>query len=247
MRRAQHVRDAIGDLPAALDGADGVSGRRRAGAMPSRSARRHLLHPSVGQTAPATVRCARMALRRRRLLVLDGLPPDAAKGLGWGESGPTPEEAWAELRAARWSAARTAFERSRVRWAGRPSTATSTCSSSPARGRGPDVKTPPAAAPGAFSVRGDPFFRGRQAGESWLCGPATLFLAPVRGSGGGARADDQASGRLRCGPDYRSQVQKSQVARSSDFGYAYLTVRGGRHPPPGGARSARAAGSLRWA
>jgi RNA polymerase sigma factor (sigma-70 family) len=38
---------------------------------------------------------ARMALRRRRLLALDGLPPDAANGLGWGESGPTPEEAWA--------------------------------------------------------------------------------------------------------------------------------------------------------
>jgi RNA polymerase sigma factor (sigma-70 family) len=38
---------------------------------------------------------ARMALRRRRLLALDGLPLDAAKGLGWGESGPTPEEAWA--------------------------------------------------------------------------------------------------------------------------------------------------------
>jgi RNA polymerase sigma-70 factor (ECF subfamily) len=38
---------------------------------------------------------ARMALRRRRLLALDGLPPGAANGLGWGESGPTPEEAWA--------------------------------------------------------------------------------------------------------------------------------------------------------
>jgi len=42
---------------------------------------------------------------------------------------------------------------------------------------GPRAKyrTPPAAAPGAFSVRGDPF-PGRRAGESWLCGPATLFL-----------------------------------------------------------------------
>jgi RNA polymerase sigma-70 factor, ECF subfamily len=38
---------------------------------------------------------ARMALRRRRLLTLDGLPPDAANGLGGGESDPTPEEAWA--------------------------------------------------------------------------------------------------------------------------------------------------------
>jgi len=37
------------------------------------------------------------------------------------------------------------------------------------------MKTPPAAAPGAFSVRGDPF-PGRRAGDSWLCGPATLFL-----------------------------------------------------------------------
>ena len=39
---------------------------------------------------------ARMALRRRHLLALDGLSPDAAmERLGWGESGPTPEEAWA--------------------------------------------------------------------------------------------------------------------------------------------------------
>ena len=38
---------------------------------------------------------ARMALRRRRLLTLDGLPPKAAEGLGWGESSPSPEEAWA--------------------------------------------------------------------------------------------------------------------------------------------------------
>ncbi len=41
----------------------------------------------------------------------------------------------------------------------------------------PVTKTPPAAAPGAFSVRGDPF-PGRRAGESWLCGPATLYLRP---------------------------------------------------------------------
>jgi hypothetical protein len=40
------------------------------------------------------------------------------------------------------------------------------------------VKTPPAAAPGAFPVRGDPF-PGRRAGESWLCGPATLEPAPA--------------------------------------------------------------------
>jgi RNA polymerase sigma factor (sigma-70 family) len=38
---------------------------------------------------------ARMALRRRRLLLLEGLPPDAAEGLRGGESGPTPEDAWA--------------------------------------------------------------------------------------------------------------------------------------------------------
>jgi RNA polymerase sigma-70 factor, ECF subfamily len=33
---------------------------------------------------------ARMALRRRRLLALDGLPLDAAKGLGWGRVRPHP-------------------------------------------------------------------------------------------------------------------------------------------------------------
>jgi RNA polymerase sigma-70 factor (ECF subfamily) len=38
---------------------------------------------------------ARMALRRRRLLLLEGLPPEAAVGLRGGESGPTPEDAWA--------------------------------------------------------------------------------------------------------------------------------------------------------
>jgi RNA polymerase sigma-70 factor (ECF subfamily) len=38
---------------------------------------------------------ARMALRRRRLLMLEGLPPDAAVGLRGGESGPSPEDAWA--------------------------------------------------------------------------------------------------------------------------------------------------------
>jgi RNA polymerase sigma-70 factor, ECF subfamily len=38
---------------------------------------------------------ARMALRRRRMLLLEGLPPDAAEGLRGGESGPTPEDAWA--------------------------------------------------------------------------------------------------------------------------------------------------------
>jgi RNA polymerase sigma factor (sigma-70 family) len=38
---------------------------------------------------------ARMALRRRRLLLLEGLPPDGAQGLRGGESGPTPEDAWA--------------------------------------------------------------------------------------------------------------------------------------------------------
>jgi RNA polymerase sigma-70 factor (ECF subfamily) len=38
---------------------------------------------------------ARMALRRRRLLMLEGLPPDAAVGLRGDESGPTPEGAWA--------------------------------------------------------------------------------------------------------------------------------------------------------
>jgi DNA-directed RNA polymerase specialized sigma24 family protein len=36
---------------------------------------------------------ARMALRRRRMLALDGLPPGAAMGLGGGESGPTPADA----------------------------------------------------------------------------------------------------------------------------------------------------------
>src|SRR5688572_10749172 len=79
-----------------------------------------------------------------------------------------------------------------------------------------ETKTPPAAAPGAFPVRGDPF-PGRRAGESWLCGPATLILRPPV-SGGGARASDLASDRLRCGPDYRSLVRESQVARSSDLG-----------------------------
>ena len=38
---------------------------------------------------------ARMALRRRRLLLLEGLPPDAAVGLLGADSGPTPEDAWA--------------------------------------------------------------------------------------------------------------------------------------------------------
>jgi hypothetical protein len=40
-----------------------------------------------------------------------------------------------------------------------------------------ELKTPPAAAPGAFPVRGDPF-PGWRAGESWLCGPATLIYDP---------------------------------------------------------------------
>ena len=55
-----------------------------------------------------------------------------------------------------------------------------------ARGRGAgggkrrfprELKTPPAAAPGAFPVRGDPF-PGWRAGESWLCGPATFVPCP---------------------------------------------------------------------
>ena len=94
-------------------------------------------------------------------------------------------------------------------------------------------KTPPAAAPGAFSVRGDPW-PGRRAGERWLCGPATFLPAPVAESGGDARATDLASDRVRCGPDYRSRVRKSQVVRSSDFGYPYLTGEHGAHPPSGG-------------
>jgi RNA polymerase sigma factor (sigma-70 family) len=38
---------------------------------------------------------ARMALRRRRLFLLEGLPPGAAVELRWGEPAPTPEDAWA--------------------------------------------------------------------------------------------------------------------------------------------------------
>jgi RNA polymerase sigma factor (sigma-70 family) len=38
---------------------------------------------------------ARMALRRRRLLALEGLPLDAAVGLHAGKPGPTPEDIWA--------------------------------------------------------------------------------------------------------------------------------------------------------
>ena len=36
-----------------------------------------------------------MALRRRHRLALGGLPPHVAEGLRGGESGPTPEDAWA--------------------------------------------------------------------------------------------------------------------------------------------------------
>ena len=60
------------------------------------------------------------------------------------------------------------------------------------------IRTPPAAAPGAFSVRGDPF-PGRRAGESWLCGPATLFPRSPADPAGGALASDLASGRCGCG------------------------------------------------
>ena len=38
---------------------------------------------------------ARMALRRRYRLALEGLPPQVAEGLPGGEAGPTPEDAWA--------------------------------------------------------------------------------------------------------------------------------------------------------
>jgi RNA polymerase sigma factor (sigma-70 family) len=38
---------------------------------------------------------ARMALRRRHRLALEGLPPHVAEGLRGGGSGPTPEDAWA--------------------------------------------------------------------------------------------------------------------------------------------------------
>ena len=38
---------------------------------------------------------ARMALRRRHRLTLEGLPPHVAEGLPGGEAGPTPEDAWA--------------------------------------------------------------------------------------------------------------------------------------------------------
>jgi len=38
---------------------------------------------------------ARMALRRRHRLTLEGLPPQVAEGLPGGEAGPTPEDAWA--------------------------------------------------------------------------------------------------------------------------------------------------------
>jgi RNA polymerase sigma-70 factor, ECF subfamily len=38
---------------------------------------------------------ARMALRRRPRLALEGLPPHVAAGLRGGESSPTPEDAWA--------------------------------------------------------------------------------------------------------------------------------------------------------
>ena len=71
--------------------------------------------------------------------------------------------------------------------------------------------------------------RGRFAFEATPSGAASRRIvalrpsharpAPASRSGGGARASDLASDRLRCGPDYRSRVQKSQVVRSSDFGY----------------------------
>ena len=92
-------------------------------------------------------------------------------------------------------------------------------------------ETPPAAAPGAFSVRGDPF--------SGSTGRRIVALRPSHALPGARRdpaevpARDLASDRLRCGPDYRSRVRKSQVARSSDFLYRYLTVRGGAPPRSG--------------
>ena len=79
------------------------------------------------------------------------------------------------------------------------------------------IRTPPAAAPGAFSVQGDPISGGNEP-EIVALRPSHALPAPVGGSGGGARATDLASDRLRCEPDYRSRVQKSQVARSSDLG-----------------------------
>jgi RNA polymerase sigma-70 factor, ECF subfamily len=42
---------------------------------------------------------ARMALRRRRLVALDALPPDAPVVLRLGDAGPTPEDAWASREA----------------------------------------------------------------------------------------------------------------------------------------------------
>jgi len=41
--------------------------------------------------------------------------------------------------------------------------------------------------------------------------PSHAHPAPACCPGGGARASDLASDRLRCGPDYRSRVRESQV------------------------------------
>src|SRR5947208_1863388 len=64
-------------------------------------------------------------------------------------------------------------------------------------------RTPPAAAPGAFSVRGDPF-PGRRAGESWLCGRLRALRIAA-----GLTQTDVAGGRFS--KEYISQIERGKT------------------------------------
>ena len=101
------------------------------------------------------------------------------------------------------------------------------------------TKTPPAAAPGAFSVRGDTF-RGDEAETRGSAAQPRSSCARRRIRRWRPRIRPGVRS-VRCGHDYRSLVQKSQVAWSSDFDYCYLTVQrpNRTHPDRGSAGGPR--------